>query len=275
MIKILIALMFYGLFFSNVYAFDPIAASKGWREIKGNHFTVLFPPSESDGVPQAILQKSEEYYNAIADNIGYSRYGNIWTWDARVQIFYFSDQASYSAATGQPSWSKGFSGSHMASVNMRMIVSFRGQENFLTTVLPHEIGHLIMHDFMGAERKLPVWFDEGVAQLEEDNHDDEEHKRILARLMVDQKTIPLSLLEEYGLSPHNDATEAGIFYAESLYIVDFLIKTYGKDAFRQMCRHLRDGGSFNEALRSAYYPGIDSMVALQDKWVKYMVRFIH
>jgi hypothetical protein len=34
----------------------------------------------------------------------------------------------------------------------------------------------------------------------------------------------------------NDAESVSIFYIESLYIVGFLVKTYGKDAFKDLCR---------------------------------------
>jgi hypothetical protein len=46
----------------------------------------------------------------------------------------------------------------------------------------------------------------------------------------------------------NDVESVSIFYVESLYIVDFLIKTYGKDAFKEMCRYLRDGETFEQSL---------------------------
>ncbi len=63
-----------------------------------------------------------------------------------------------------------------------------------------------------------------------------------------------------------------IFYAESLYIIDFLIKTYGKDLFAKLCRFLRDGQLFEEALKQAYFPMIVSMDNLQEKWFRYVVQ---
>ena len=189
-----------------------------------------------------------------------------------MQIVYFADQGAYLNATQQPEWSKGFSISHLASVNLRMIISYRGQKDFLSTVLPHEIGHLILHDFVKG-RKIPVWFDEGLAQLEEENNSPE-HKTIVARLAVSGKTIPLEELNGYEAKAQSDPMQAAIFYAESLYIVDFLVKTYGKSAFTELCRQLRDGAPFDHALRVAYYPTITSMAALQGKWRSYMADFV-
>jgi hypothetical protein len=252
----------------------PDINGKDWTQIKDKHFVVTYPIWEDARMPRSILRKAEDYYDSISERIGYHPYNNFWTWDKRVQIVYYPDQASFVQATGQPTWSKGFSVSHFSSIDLKMIISFKGQEDFLNTVLPHEIGHLILHDFMGQYR-VPVWFDEGVAQLEEERKEDAEHKSIVGKLAADQKTIPLPFLNNYSLRSQKDEMQIEIFYAESLYIVDFLIKTYGKESFQQLCRQLRDGKLFEDALKLVYYPTIDSMAALQVKWVTYMMEFIH
>jgi len=246
---------------------------KGWKEISDQHFKVLFKPEVDENIPREVLNKAEGYYSTIADCIGYERYQNFWTWDNMVPIVYFSSQEEYAQQTGQPAWSKGFAVSHLVSVNLRMIVTYQGQEDFLDTVLPHEISHLILHDFIGAHRYIPMWFDEGVAQLEE-AREDLNHRNILSHLILDGKSIPLVMLQNPNPSVHNDATYGAIFYAESLYIVDFLVKTYGKESFINLCRNLRDGMSFEEALKSAYAPSLDSMLALQEKWIKYMMQYL-
>ena len=187
---------------------------------------------------------------------------------------YFSSQEEFTRVTGRPVWSKGFSISHLASVNLRMIVTFRGQENFLTTTLPHEISHLILHDFIGAHGQIPLWFDEGVAQLEEQRDNEQEHRAILARLIESGQSIPVVLLQNPNSGLLLNERYAGIFYIESLYIVDFLVKTYGKEAFVDLCRYLRDGKAFDDAFKSAYYPDMDSLTTLQDKWVKYMMQYL-
>jgi hypothetical protein len=39
--------------------------------------------------------------------------------------------------------------------------------------------------------------------------------------------------------------------------------------------HPRDGSDFQDALRAAYYPTIDSLITLQEKWIKYIMEFVH
>ena len=251
-------------------SFDP----SGWLKFEGDHFVVLCASSDDADTAQDILNHAEDYYHDIADDIGYSRYQNFWTWDNRVKIIFFHDHESFVQQTGQPPWSNGFASLYSELFKSRIIVSYKGQPDFLEVILPHEITHLILHDFIGFDRPIPRFFDEGVAQLEQKD-DSLSHHDIMARMIMAGKVIPLQDLLAYDLMAHkNDAMSVSIFYVESLYIVDFLVKTYGKDAFKEMCRHIRDGDSFEQALKSSYYPTIDSMQTLQEKWFDYAKQYL-
>jgi hypothetical protein len=270
-VKRFLLILFFCFSFTKAHALT--LDLRGWQQISDKHFKVYFKREAGEDAPRQILNKAEEYYSTIADRIGYERYQNFWTWEERVPIVYFPSQEEYNKSTGQPIWSKGFAISHLSSVNLRMIVTFRGQDNFLTSTLPHEISHLILHDFIGPKRQIPMWFDEGVAQLEEQG-DNQNYGPILARLILSGQSMPLKLLENVNSGRSLNSTQASIFYAESLYIVDFLVKTYGKEDFINLCRSLRDGKNFEEALRSSYYPSLESSDQLQDAWTKYMMQYL-
>jgi len=270
---LIFAILFFGIT-GQARAIDASFEPQGWLKIEGNHFVVLCSSSDDEDMAHAILEHAEDYYNEIADDIGYSRYQNFWTWDNRVKIIIFPDQESYVRQTGQSPWSNGFASMYSELFKSRIIVSYKGQPNFLEVILPHEITHLILHDFIGFDRPIPRFFDEGVAQLEQKD-DSLSHMDVMAHLITGGKIIPLQELLSYDLMVHkNDAESVSIFYVESLYIVDFLVKTYGKDAFKEMCRNLRDGQSFEQALKSSYYPTLDSMQSLQDKWFDYVKQSI-
>lgn len=270
--KLFLLLSFIFLFNVSSYAFD--IDLRGWNQISDKHFKIFYKSNQSDNLPRNILNKAEEYYIAIADRIGYSRYQNFWTWDERVPIIFFSSQEEYASKTGRPLWSKGFAVSHLTSVNQRMIVAYQGEDDFLESTLPHEIGHLILHDFIGANQTIPTWFDEGVAQLEEKRVDDQGHLTILARFLQSGQGMSLAMMQDSSAVVGLDSRYASIFYAESLYIVDFLVKTYGKESFIKLCRNMRDGKIFEEALKSAYYPSVDSLTSLQQKWDQYMMKYL-
>src|SRR5271170_7898738 len=107
----------------------------GWLSSEGDHFVVLYPTSDDEDMAHDILNHAEEYYNDIADDIGYSRYQNFWTWNNRVKIIFFPDQASYEKATGQPPWSNGFASIYSELFQSRIIVSYRDQPNFTEVIL--------------------------------------------------------------------------------------------------------------------------------------------
>lgn len=269
--KILLTLLF--LIGCNLQAYAFSIDLRGWKEISDKHFKVFYKNEKERESAQQLLNRAEVYYSSIADHIGYARYNNFWTWEQRVPILYFSSQEEYAKVTGRPAWSKGFSISHLSSVNLRMIVTYEGQVDFLSSTLPHEISHLILHDFIGANRLIPLWFDEGVAQLEE-TREDEQNYKILARLIAGGQNMSLAFLQNVNSGTDLDNRNASIFYAESLYIVDFLVKTYGRESFINLCRNLRNGKGFEESLRSAYYPALDSMVKLHDSWIKRMIQYL-
>ncbi|MDE2027352.1 MAG: hypothetical protein KGK03_02440 [Candidatus Omnitrophica bacterium] len=254
---------------------DASFAPPGWQQFQGDHFVVLCPPGDTQDFANDVLNHAEDYYHDIADDIGYSRYRNFWTWNDRVKIVLFQDQAAYVRLTGKPAWSGGFASEHSRLFKTRVIVSYKGQPNFINVILPHEITHLILHDFIGFGRPVPRFFDEGVAQLEQKD-DSLQHMDVMARMILEGKIIPLSDLPDFDLMAHqNDPQIVSIFYVESLYIVDFLVKTYGKDSFKELCRHLRDGEDFRQALKSSYYPTLDSMRSLQEKWVEYAKQYFY
>ena len=270
----LIAFLFFVMTASAWGDIDASFNPPGWLKFEGDHFEILCASGDDEDIAHAILDHAENYYTDIADDIGYSRYHNFWTWDHRVRIILFPDQASFVRQTGQPPWSQGFASIYSELFKSRIIVSYKDQPNFLEVILPHEITHLILHDFIGFDRPIPRFFDEGVAQLEQKD-DSLNHMDVMAKLITGDKVIPLQELLSYDLMTHrNDARSVSIFYVESLYIVDFLVKTYGKDLFKEMCRSLRDGDTFEQALKSAYYPTIDSIQTLQQKWFEYVKQYL-
>lgn len=244
--------------------------AQDWQEEKGKHFIILYSSYNDAAWARKVLREAERYYDKIADQVGYSRYRNFWTWDDRVEIKVYSDQQSFVKATGQPSWAKGgaiFRDPRL--FKMRSIVTFKQEEDFLDGVLPHEISHLILRDFIGFNKKIPIWFDEGVAQLHE------KKKKIIAnRLMKElikqEKYIPLNQLINLDIRTEKNPGKASLFYAQSVSVVDFLIKKYGNRKFQQLCQFLRDGRAFKGALQGSYHSIFNSIEDLEKKWIRYM-----
>lgn len=256
-----------------------------WEEIKGEHFIIYF---NSDArFAREVLDKAEEYYRDIATNLGYPRYKEFWLWEKRVKIYIYADHNSYLKASGQPYWSHG-----MADYTNKCVSSYYGNKDFLVSVLPHEIAHLIFRDFIGFKGEIPLWLDEGVAQWAERAKRD--RMRMLAKeLYNDNKLLSMSDMMKLNMRILKDkdtvfirpsraktgemitlvlSTEhlVNTYYIEAVSIIDFLIEKYGSEAFAGFCRELRDGKTTEEALKSAYADYIHNLDELEDRWRRHL-----
>jgi len=228
---------------------------------------VLFPSQEQSLFARRILKEAERYYKDIAEEIGYTRYGNFWTWDDRARIILFPDKASFIETTGQPGWSTGFAGRDALLFSSRTIVTYPQEEEFFDGVLPHEISHLIMADFLGGQQNIPVWLDEGVAQLQE-KHKSEIARAMMQILVPGRRHVPFVTMMYWDISRETDNAKVKIFYTQSLSMVEFMIKRYGSSAFGRLCRLMRDGRNFEEALRVSYSNRVASIADLEEQWIK-------
>jgi hypothetical protein len=278
-------LLFTGcLVLLNLPRFVPVFA-QSWQELSGDHFIIYH--SGNEDLAKDVLEKSEVYYNKIAADLGYTRYGGFWIWEKRVKIYLYPDRASFMKATGQPEWSEG-----MAGYKNKEIASFLGNKGFLESILPHEMAHLIFRDFVGFKGEIPLWLDEGVAQREEElkrkeiervaklRYKNNELLSINDMMRIDVRNIkdkdriyirPIKLKkDEQGILFLTGNNLITTYYIQSVSLVSFLIDRYGSDNFAFFCRQLRDGKGLEEALSFAYPTYMRNLGELEDKWREYL-----
>ena len=244
---------------------------EGFTEIVSEHFRARFLTSSDRELARRALDQAEYFYQRVARDIGYSRYDGYWTWEKRAGIILFPDQISFARFTGQPTWSVGYASRESIFFHHKTIVSFSGQPNFFDEVLPHELTHLMLWDYFDQHiSSVPVWFEEGVAQLEEANKRDMA-KDALRSVVKAGNHIQFRLLNSLRPSELKQDAQVGIFYAESLSIIVFLVEKYGQEAFYQLCKELRGGQSFESALTRSYDGIFKSMDDLEARWVRYIL----
>ena len=261
------------LFFGITMSFFNVATSYGaeWKEEKGKHFIIRYESAVGESWAKQVLRRSESYYTKLAQQIGYVRYQEYWTWENRVPITIYENQERFSTETGQPSWVQGGAmiGRDGTWAKKRAIVTFKRETEFLDETLPHEISHLILKDFIGFETRVPRWFDEGVAQLQQ-QHRPTEMRSFLRGIVQRTQQVPFHALYGYNVAYETDPVKVSIFYAQSLSMIEFLIKNYGTQRFGVFCKNLRDGKSFNSAFLGAYQHLISSRDEFEKKWLSYM-----
>ncbi len=232
-----------------------------WQTKKSTHFIVYYKNAPDDFTDH-LIESAEEYYDKIADDLGFRRY-NFWLWENRAEIYIYDNAREYQDATGQPGWSAG-----CAVAKKKIIKTFPYAQGFFDTVLPHEMGHIIFREFVGFDNHaVPIWLDEGVACYQGSLRRSLANK-LLKETMRHKSFMNLEQLANFKPSSINETEAVNLFYAESLSIVDYLIKKFGSDNFVLFCQNLRDKRDFESAMRSSY--PFNTMKEFEQGWQKYL-----
>ncbi len=232
-----------------------------WNTEKSTHFIVSYKKADVDFI-RRLVSHAEDYYNKIADELGFRRY-DFWLWDNRAKIYIYDDAKDYLASTGQPAWSSGY-----ANVREKMISTYPYAEGFFENILPHEMGHIIFREFVGFyNTAVPVWLDEGVASYQENGRYERAYRVIKNAI---EKGSFISLEQLSGVSPQSllDREAVNLFYSEAVGVIYYLIKEFGKDNFVALCQRLRDKGNLEEAVRSSY--PFKDIRELGRRWEEYL-----
>ena len=231
------------------------AGPEPWKTIPSTHFIVMY--SDDETLAQTVSERAESYYSIIASDLGYTRYQNFWLWDNRVKILIYPTANAFTTACNAPSWAVG-----RANYNAHEIASFRQSgEQFLSVLLPHEMAHLILADFIG-QAHVPLWLTEGFAEWEQSKQRSSPPPPLLVRQFSLKDLVVMDIRTE------SDTARVSLFYTQCASVVGFLIKTYGGESFGAFCRGLRDGKTCEAALAAAYPGEITSLDSLEQKWRK-------
>jgi hypothetical protein len=230
------------------------AASDSWGNVeKSKHYIIYYQDAPASYIRQ-LVREAEGCYKSITEYLGFVRF-DFWVWDNRCKIYLYPDAESYLLATGALSWSRGH-----VRISTKEISTYIGQEMFFDTILPHEIGHIVFREFVGYNKNLPLWLDEGVACMQEGDSKE--------RLATAKCLVSLNLYTHLDdLSKINDSSVIipFIFYNESASLVDFLLRRFGRNKFVDFCRSLRDAPNWEQSLRAVYrFRNLDDMERL---WV--------
>jgi hypothetical protein len=213
-----------------------------WNKYRSEHFLIYSHPSIPNKYISEFSQKSERYYHQIRKRLGFARF-TFWLWQDRARVFIYRNKREYLKASSQPRWS-------VASVHTRskLINTFYFEKDFFDTTLPHELSHIILREFIGFDTRVPLWFEEGVACINE--NDSRRRYLLLAQGLSRRKRIlSLAEIERQG---RRGLEQPEAFYTTSASLVIFLLEACGRENFVRLCRQLRNGNSFYAALNKVY-----------------------
>jgi RNA polymerase sigma factor (sigma-70 family) len=132
-------------------------------------------------------------------------------------------------------------------------------DRLLSSVLPHEVTHIVFADYLG--KPMARWADEGGAVLSEDDEERQRHEN-LARQIVDTpgRAIPLRRL----LRAQEYPGDVMVLFAEGYSVTRFLVEKKDNKTFLAFVKQGMDD-SWDKAVKVHYdYRDVE---ALEDAWL--------
>lgn len=238
------------------------AETDNWQVEKSTHFIVYYKNAATDFIRQ-LIDKSEDYYNKIADDLGFRRF-DFWLWDDRAKIYVYDNAQDFQSATGNPSWSAG-----VAMPGTKTIVTYPYAKGFFETTLAHEMSHIIFREFVGfGNYAVPLWLEEGVACYQEKVSSYSMINAFLRGAIQKGNFMTLERLSNFNPMLATDNQSVQLFYAEAFSIVNFLIKEFGKDKFVLFCQNLRDKKNLESAIISTF--SFNNLKEFEEAWQKHL-----
>lgn len=218
----------------------------GWQEAETDNFRLMHQHSRS--LAEAVLRSAElarsaqlrKWFGEDDEN-----------WEPKCRMFLYPDGEAYGEATGAPI-NPGGGHTDIRADGGRVLsrcIHMHGARDFLVKgVVPHEVTHAVLAGRLSS-RRVPRWADEGMAILAETQAHIDMHLRHLPRWRADDALYSTRMLVEMRDYPEPHAL--GVFYAQSVSLVDFLTRQKGAERFAAFVRDgERDG--YADSLRKHY-----------------------
>jgi hypothetical protein len=218
----------------------------GWQVAETANFRLLHQHSRS--LAEAVLRTAER---TRTDQLS-KWFGEVGgDWEPKCRICLYPTGEAYGEATGAPV-NPGGGHTDVRADGSRVIsrcIHVHGARSYLLQgVVPHEVTHAVLAGRLGDSR-VPRWADEGMAILAEAPKNIDMHLRYLPRMRADDALFRMRALIE--MRDYPEPRELGVFYAQSVSLVDFLSRQKGTERFASFVRDGERGG-YAESLRKHY-----------------------
>ena len=176
-----------------------------------------------------------------------------------VDFFIYADQDAFYDALG-PGTRENVGGQADAEIRtlFALISPSEIDDAWVETVIPHELTHLVFDTAVDNPFHFPPrWLNEGLAVYESEGYGPGDRNAVedAAR---DGSLIPLAGLS--GQFP-TSGERFRLAYAESVSSIDFLVRTYGKDALVGLIGSYADGKTDDEAFEAAIGQDVEAFNA--------------
>lgn len=217
-----------------------------WRTKQGGQVTVLYYAG-NDAFGQEILDTALRTRDRLSQSFGVSG-------DQPIHIVVYGSSRDF-ASSLPPNSAEWIGG--QAHPDLGLIVTGIQPGSSATSeigrIIPHEMSHQLLYQATkNPYGGPPHWLDEGLAVYNQETPDSS-FNTMLTKAVRDGALIPVRALNSnFPLDPN----QALLSYAESVSVVEFILKTYGEAKLGQLLTSFHDELAYDEALRAVL--GVDT-----------------
>ena len=204
-----------------------------WQEARSEHFRLLH---HNPRVSARILAAAEYHLEREAPFFGLSPDS---PWPVTCDILLYRDAETYHQSTGRPTWSPAVSTFtiHAGSLSDLAIHTHQEAKLIGQTVIPHELGHLLLAAVTGYATDVPLWLQEGVAVSQEP---DFKVAHLLREVAARRDAgTSMSFEQVVDATEYPPAEDVDHFYGLSHALVQYLFRQADFETFRRFALDAR------------------------------------
>jgi hypothetical protein len=203
-----------------------------------------YPPSTRERVEPLVRDA-----DAIRDELS-ARLGQPVLKSVHVRIARTPGEMTTLAPEGvpYPKYAAGVAYSEIGLVLLTLLPDQASALHDVEEIFRHELAHVALHDAVGQSHRVPYWFNEGLA-VHLSRESSIVRLKTLSTATLSSNLIPLGRLES-GFP--RDPALAELAYAQSADVVRFLLRKQDAERFPRLVSRIRDGQTFDAALRDSY-----------------------
>lgn len=216
--------------------------------------------SANKNLAKYILEISPKVRESVADKTGIN-------YSAPINIKISPSKTAFNQFTGINNLD--VQGVAMSEINLTVINSenvFKISKDDIFKLLEHEFSHIYLGNYISHNSgvEFPRWLNEGLAQYVSGGANElfsYSFQNSLQSAFISNKVLPFSILTASFPNTQDNFTLA---YAQSLSMVEFLVKNYGADKLKVFINELKNEGNFYTAF-SKVYP--QSFGEIEKEWL--------
>ena len=227
-----------------------------WGELDAGR-VLLFYYGDTKAQAQHLLEVATAALARISEHIGVEP-------DRPVKIYVYNSKADMSDALVSRSTTYDAFTTTLGVVISDDTLLLLGPASGVEQTTAHELTHIVVGEATDNPFHAPIprWLDEGLAMYNEGSLPDYNQQALREAILTD------SLISVRSLSAYTgDPALVDLFYGQSYSIVEYLLKTYGRDKMVELLGVFERGSHQEDALQEVFEFGLDE---LDTRWREYV-----